>query len=49
MAFLAEWESRLEEKVTLADFSERYEYVSPLIASTSRFEAIMRSAWKLKD
>eukprot|EP00966_Prymnesium_polylepis_P290732 6714989-Prymnesium_polylepis.1 len=26
MAFLCAWERRLEQKVSLADFSERYEY-----------------------
>ena len=49
MAFLYVWEAQLDAKVSLADFSDRYEYISPLVASTSRFEAIMRAAWKLKD
>ena len=48
MAFLCAWESRLGAKVSLAEFADRYEYVSPLFDSTSRFEAMMRAAWKIK-
>ena len=40
--------SALDEEVTLKEFADRYEWLSPLYASDEAFEAMMRAAWKLK-
>ena len=47
MALLGAWKDALDEEVTLKEFADRYEWVSPLYASDADFEAMMRAAWRL--
>ena len=49
MSFLWPWEFQIDRLVTLADFSERYEWVSPYIESDVMFGQMMCVAWQLKD
>ena len=51
MAFLYPWReepSALDDEVSLKEFADRYEWLSPLYASDEAFEAMMRAVWKLK-
>ena len=49
IALLWPWEKDVENKVSLEDFAERYEWVSPYVESDALFENMMRTAWHLKD
>jgi len=56
MAFLEPWapgprgatREMLEEEVTLREFAERYEWISPLISDEDDFARMMKAAWNLK-
>jgi len=49
MAFLAPWKDQaLDEEVTLREFGDRYEWISPLYESDADFEEMMKAAWRLK-
>ena len=48
LAFLWPWAER-GRPVSLEDFSERYEWASPYIASDRLFGEVMRQAWRLRD
>jgi hypothetical protein len=51
MAFLYPWREHaeaLDEEVSLKELADRYEWVSPMFGTDADFEAMMRSAWKLR-
>ena len=48
LAFLWPWAER-GGPISLKDFSERYEWASPYIASDRLFGDVMRQAWRLRD
>ena len=45
---ISPWHDALDDEVTLGDFAERYEWVSPLYEDDGAFEDMMRAAWGLK-
>ena len=56
LAFLEPWapgprgatKEMLEEEVTLREFAERYEWISPLFSDDVAFERMMKAAWNLR-
>ena len=51
MAFLGVWlesKEQLDKEVSVKEFCDRYEWVSPLYDDDDEFDAMMRMAWRLK-
>ena len=48
LAFLWPWAER-DAPISLAQFSERYEWASPYIESDALFGQVMCQAWRLRD